>query len=236
MQEFDLAVLHYFNQFVRQSWAFDSFVKALSMNHLFKGGVMVALLWWAWFSTARGRDDNRQLILATIASCAIAETLARALSLVLPFRIRPVYDGSLPMTLPFSLDLEAMKLVNENSFPSDHAVLFFSLATSLWLIWRTAGVVALIYATIVIALPRIYLGLHYASDILGGAAIGMLVTLASTRLLSRMHWSRVLVGWSHTRPELFYPGFFLLTYQIADMFEGCRAVIGGVLKLLRGPS
>ena len=47
MSDFDLSIIHFFNQFARHSYAFDAVVRALSVNHLFKGGVLVMLLWWA---------------------------------------------------------------------------------------------------------------------------------------------------------------------------------------------
>jgi undecaprenyl-diphosphatase len=234
MISFDLLILQFFNQFARHSFAFDGMVKALSTNHLFKGGVLVVLLWWAWYSQDKTKpDDNRRLILATIVSCALAETLARALSLSLPFRPRPLYETGLHFVLPFTLNPQEMKLAKESSFPSDHAVLFYSLSASLWLMSRRAGIFAFIYTSVMIAFPRMYLGLHYPSDILGGAALGIGVTLLATRWISRMSWTERVVRWSERRPELFYPCFFLLMYQIADMFEDCRAVIGGLARLLR---
>jgi hypothetical protein len=56
-----------------------------------------------------------------------------------------------------------------SSFPSDHACLFFALATGLCLISPVIGGLALLHASLIVSLPRIYLGLHYPTDVLAGA-------------------------------------------------------------------
>ena len=80
---------------------------------------------------------------------------------------------------PFEMGLGANLLnhLPENSFPSDHATLMFALAfgllatTSL----RRAGMGLLVLA-IAVSWARIYLGAHYPSDILGGAALACICT------------------------------------------------------------
>jgi len=66
------------------------------------------------------------------------------------------------------------------SFPSSHAVNNFAAATLFalhyrrWVPWLAFGLAALV------SYSRIYLGLHYPSDVLGGAVIGILCALAVT--------------------------------------------------------
>jgi decaprenylphosphoryl-5-phosphoribose phosphatase len=54
------------------------------------------------------------------------------------------------------------------SFPSSHAVTSFAAA-------RAFGVPALWAAALPLALSRLYLGVHYPSDVAAGAALGMLL-------------------------------------------------------------
>jgi undecaprenyl-diphosphatase len=54
-------------------------------------------------------------------------------------------------------------------------VLFFTLAFGMWLASRAAGVLAIAYVALVISFPRVYLGFHYPTDILGGALIGAVI-------------------------------------------------------------
>ena len=59
------------------------------------------------------------------------------------------------------------------SFPSLHTTLAFALACTLFLFSKKIGIWFLIIATL-IGIARVYVGVHYPSDILFGAVIGCL--------------------------------------------------------------
>ena len=85
---------------------------------------------------------------------------------VLVRRERPVLDGLPPLGgAPSSL-----------SFPSAHASSSFACATAMTRVAPEAAVLFLLAA--VISLGRPYLGMHYPSDVLAGAALGVAVGLA----------------------------------------------------------
>jgi undecaprenyl-diphosphatase len=63
------------------------------------------------------------------------------------------------------------------SFPSEHATAAFAIATAVLLRLRVMGVVLLVLAA-VLAAGRVFLGLHYPSDVLAGAVLGAGVALA----------------------------------------------------------
>jgi undecaprenyl-diphosphatase len=62
------------------------------------------------------------------------------------------------------------------SFPSDHTTAAFAIAVAIVLRSRRAGYLALAMATI-LAVARVAVGMHYPSDVLGGALIGTLAAL-----------------------------------------------------------
>ena len=67
-----------------------------------------------------------------------------------------------------------MKLPGEYSFPSGHTFSAFSCATMITLVFKKKGLYAFIPATI-ISFSRIYLCVHYVTDVLGGAILGVAV-------------------------------------------------------------
>jgi undecaprenyl-diphosphatase len=50
MNFFDASILCFLNDFARHWDAFDSLVVLVSENNLLKGGLMMALLWWVWYT------------------------------------------------------------------------------------------------------------------------------------------------------------------------------------------
>jgi undecaprenyl-diphosphatase len=96
---------------------------------------------------------------------------------------------------PFEAGLGANLLhhLPENSFPSDHATLMFALAFGLLAAapLRKAGAVLLGLA-LAVSWARIYLGVHYPTDILGGLGLALLC-VGFVRSLSFRNglWARV---------------------------------------------
>ncbi len=68
----------------------------------------------------------------------------------------------------------------EPAFPSGHTSNAFSFATTLSYYHRKAAPFLFAWA-LVVAFSRVFLGFHYFTDLLGGAAVGILVSLVVTR-------------------------------------------------------
>lgn len=79
------------------------------------------------------------------------------------------------------------------SFPSDHVVAACAIAVVLVSFHRRWGVVALVSAA-VLAYARVYIGVHYPGDVLGGFLVGTLVALVLLRLATPlMTWLTAIV-------------------------------------------
>ena len=83
--------------------------------------------------------------------------------------IRLVYERPRPFTV---LPINELLTSSAWSFPSGHAAFFFALATVVYLYNKKWGVGFFISA-ILVSLARITSGVHYPSDILGGALVGI---------------------------------------------------------------
>jgi len=125
-------------------------------------------LWLSW------RAWNQRGALLAGVSALIALGLGQLIGKALP-RPRPYLNYTVNQLIPPSLD---------TSFPSDHAILGFALAVMVWRYNRRAGLALLVLAT-VMAIARVFVGAHYPGDVLGGAVLGALTSLALAALCER---------------------------------------------------
>lgn len=229
MNFIDRWILITFNSFSRHSYVFDKGIAYLSYFQPLKGGVLIAICWWAWFRPEAVVKRYREHVVATLFACFVAMATARLVAVVAPFRLRPIHDQAFKFLVPFGASTETLD--GWSSFPSDHATLFFALATGLMFVSKRVGQFCIAYTTIVILLPRIYLGLHYPSDILAGAMLGGIFASLANVYLIENRAIKTIVAWSSEKPSLFYPCFFIVSYEFVEMFGHVRK-IASELKIL----
>lgn len=223
MNPFDESILRFANKFSQASSYFDHAVATVQENNLLKAGAIIPVFWWFWFQAGDTREQRirRERLFASLVASLVGLFLARALALSLPFRTRPLYIEALAFKPPHGTDVSFF--VSWSSFPSDHAVLLCALAAGLWLVSRWVGVLSFAYVFLGVCVPRVYMGIHYPTDILVGAAIGVGLTVVCNGERLRARLARPALRVMEERPGLFYAAFFLLTYQISDLFNAVRA-------------
>ena len=103
--------------------------------------------------------------------------------------------------------------------------------TGIWLASRPLGVVAFLWAMAFGAIPRIYAGFHYPSDILGGMVIGILSTLVVAWSPAGTLLSNIAFEIRRRHRGLFYAAAFILSYQVAMIFDEIRRIGTALFKV-----
>jgi hypothetical protein len=157
--------------------------------------------------------------------------VARLMANNLPFRPRPIHGSDFHFVVPWTVSVG--HLGGWSAFPSDHAVLFATLATGFWFVSPILGLAAHAYAAIVIGLPRIYLGLHHPTDLLAGAAIGIVLGTAANLDGVRQRIASWPLQMCEQRPTAFNLVAILVILQLATTFDDAQAVVRGAQKMTR---
>lgn len=125
------------------------------------GLLPVVLTFWLFRQKLRAA----KVILATVAAVAISDGVSYRLIKPHINRDRPEFSG-----VPVALRTQRH---SGKSFPSNHAANNFAAAIVLSLALPGLGWVFFPFAAL-IAYSRVYVGVHYPMDVLGGAIIGLL--------------------------------------------------------------
>ncbi|WP_345817161.1 phosphatase PAP2 family protein (plasmid) [Paraburkholderia sp. PREW-6R] len=226
MNRFDAGIETFFSH---AAWGglLDHIVKAVADLYTFKGLVLIPILWWIWFQPGERSNWRREIIIATIASGWLALACGRLLAECLPFRVRPIYELRLHLHFTSAWDPTLSKW---SSFPSDHAMLWMAVALGIFFIRPGIGLLAMLYTAVFICLPRAYLGFHYPTDLLAGAAIGVAITYVMTRDAVRRLYAPKVLRWVEHRPGLSAMLAFVVCLELVTQFDELRSLASSVLK------
>lgn len=170
-QQFDTVLFYAVNHGLSNSF-FDTIMPVLTSTAVWRPIYAAAILWLLIF----GKAEGRWCALGLVVAVALLDPLSTHLLKEPIGRLRP-YD-----VLP-----DAHQLVGSGagSFPSNHAlnnaaaaVIASSFYPRLrWVFW------SLVF---LIAFSRVYVGVHWVSDVLGGAAIGTIAGVGILWLLRKI--------------------------------------------------
>jgi undecaprenyl-diphosphatase len=230
----DIGIYHFFCLFAGNA-LLDRLVSHEEANNLLKGGVFFAVYWHLWFRTSHERDSRRGTIVAVLIGAVLTIIVARTVSFIAPFRVRPIFDPTIVHAV-YSIPMKP-NLENWSAFPSDTAAYFFALAFGVMYLSRRLAVPIALYTLGWICVPRMYLGVHYASDIVVGGAIGIVTAWLSLRSeFLRSTVVRPALTAAEKSPQWFYATAFLVSFEMATVFGGLRdagsSVLHGVLLAL----
>ncbi|WP_409175434.1 undecaprenyl-diphosphatase [Brevibacillus fortis] len=108
---------------------------------------------------------------------------------------------------PFAELADVNQLVQkavDNSFPSDHTILFFSFCMTYWLFRKTTGPLWMLLAAFV-GLSRILVGVHYPADVIVGALISIGSALAVFMIVPRLSFVQTLLAFYEKGEQAILP-------------------------------
>ena len=170
MDELDIAATQAINGLAGKSGVLDHcmiWISAIGVPILI---VAVAIQWW--------RKDDRRHVRHVLLATGLSFLLGLALNqfiLLFVQRLRPYATGVTHLLIAKSTD---------PSFPSDHATAGAAIAFAFMLHGMRRQGLYFLAAALVVMVSRIYIGTHYASDVLGGAVTAF-VAAALVRMFFR---------------------------------------------------
>ena len=173
----DKALFLWINELVGHAPVIDAMMSRLASDYLVPVGMGLTLV-ALWFVGGGDRERMRyQIGMFTALTAMALSSLTVFICNALFFRPRP-FDGLDDVRLLFYMP-------TDSSFPSNSAAVAFAIAAGVWCINRRLGV-ALFVAAAVYGFSRVYVGVHYPADILGGVVIALIVTALTLRLRDLM--------------------------------------------------
>lgn len=167
----DTQLFYLLNSLVGQSLFLDKLIVFLASYLAY---ILVVLLLALLLFSQYSRPEKLQMLLVAGVSVVIARFGITEL-------IRLFYHRPRPFS---ALDNVRQLLTNgEWSFPSGHATFFFALSTAVYLYNKKWGI-GFFAATILMTMSRVIAGIHYPSDVVGGAVVGIIVAYIIFRTLT----------------------------------------------------
>ncbi|MCX6706551.1 MAG: phosphatase PAP2 family protein [Candidatus Woesearchaeota archaeon] len=149
------------NRFAGQNQYIDYIAVFLAVYLIFGFAILILL-----------RINNKKLLITAALSSLLAFESKHLISLFY-FRPRPFMDHTVNLIV---------NRLSDSSFPSNHASVSFAIATSIFFYDRKLGIIAFVMAGL-IAVSRVFVGVHYPFDILIGSIIGILSAYLSYHLV-----------------------------------------------------
>ena len=213
------------NGFVGRNGLIDGLMYQVCFTFILCTVPLTALLTFLWNENAS--DLTRIRLLAGAAGIGFSGLVCRLLQTILPMiglgRTRPLYDPNLRDIIHWPIGLPPHTLEYQSSWPSDSAAWLFGLGLLIWLRGgKRLGIPALCFAAFS-STTRIPMGFHFFSDILCGAAIGLLMVLAS-QILPIPRLAFKALDLQRKWPVAFTVAMFAAMYSLATFCADLRTL------------
>ncbi len=224
---FDLWVAAHLAMFYGRSQMFDLGIQQGIAYGVFGGVGYAGMLFVLWI---QGCQPEQRQVRRRVLTIAIGSFVAIAVSILAAYAVlwpppsaHPELARLYPEDFPVNL--------NATSFPSDSTALFAVLAAGIYSLRRTLGVCAWIGVGMLVALPRMFLGGHYLTDIFAGVVVGLGVysvsILGEKNVIS---WGEAAFkyGWDRWQRTLAEFVVFLWILEVATNFRHAVWVVNAM--------
>ncbi len=154
----DYALFRLINGLAGRSPLLDELMRFLATDYMVPT-IAMTLVVLLWFS---GHVERQRQIFLALLSVVVTNVVVKAMNLVY-FRPRPFTDHDVTLLFYHPSD---------SSFPSNSAASLWSLAWAVWTFDRRLGTLFIALA-VLMGFSRVYVGVHYPLDIVGGALVGI---------------------------------------------------------------
>ncbi len=192
LAKLDIFILHFFNIGLANP-VLDAVMEVLSNRNVWLAVAATSIAFAAL-------TKNRNALYACFAiavSVTLSDWVCYEWLKPLFGRIRPCYDTSL------ALRAVVDGCGSQLGFPSNHAANGMSAALVGWVLLGRRWGLVMMAAVLFVGLSRIYLGLHFPSDVAGGFLFSLLFSvlgLVAARLIARFA-AQVFRQWTYFRSE-----------------------------------
>ena len=167
--KFDLNILLY----VQENFRTETLT--FWMRHITNlGSILLAII--AIWLIIKGSRKERLFGVITVASVLIEVAIVNGFLKNFIARPRP-YDVSTEL-------LPAIEVLSDYSFPSGHTIASFEAATVLMIRHKKGGIMAMVLA-VLIAFSRLYLYVHYPTDVLSSIVLGIGIAFAANYFVNQ---------------------------------------------------
>jgi membrane-associated phospholipid phosphatase len=164
LQSLDVSIFRFINSSLSNRF-FDQLMPFMSDSPWLACGLILICLWMLIWGGARGRICVLMLVLSLwIGSAMICDSLKHAVGRLRPFRTLSDVHLRIGMGDSFSM-------------PSSHAVNWCAMSMVLFVYYRRS-IWAMLPAALLACASRVYNGVHYPSDVLAGAVLGVACSAA----------------------------------------------------------
>lgn len=118
-----------------------------------------------------------KIVFISLSSAVVSRFVIAEIIRFLWFRPRPFVKNSVNLLMNHN--------PAESSFPSGHASFYFALSTAIYFYNKKLGILFYV-GTFLIVISRVFVGIHWPSDILAGALLGIFIGWLANRFFKRI--------------------------------------------------